>query len=90
MLHLKIQFLNIYYSYFGDKMSSPEQLKEIKMSGPELKEFCEFYLQHFQTVDEIRFSKDDRKVSRILWFTLGFIIAILLALGTIRYDIINY
>lgn len=90
MLHLKNQFLKIYSSYFGEKMSSPEQLKEVRMSGPELKQFCEFYLQHFRTSDEIRYSKDDRKVSRILWFTIGLITAMFLSLLASHFNLYEY
>jgi hypothetical protein len=90
MFHLNKKFCEIYGQYFGQKIDSPEQLESCKMTGVGLKNFCEFYLKQFRTSDEIKYSQDDRKVSRVLWFTLGFIIAILFSLATIQYDLIKY
>ena len=44
------QFCDIYYLFWKNKLTSPEQLLSKNLNGQELHEFCEFYFK--QKLDE--------------------------------------
>ena len=80
-------FSKIYSSYFGEEIDNPKQISQHNFSGIDLKDFCEFYLSHFRTFDEIEAEKSDNKVARVLWFVFGMIAGMVLIYLAIEFNI---
>lgn len=84
------KFTKIYNSFYGEKIESPEQITEIKMSGKELKQFCEFYFRELAIFDfndyEEQARINDLRVIRLLWSAIGFLIAFFIILITFYFN----
>ena len=85
------KFTKVYNSFFGASIESPEQIEKIELDGKELERFCNFYYKESAIFNfdeyEIQTRKLDLRVTRLLWLTLGFILACLLILSTLYYNV---
>lgn len=75
MSFLNNQFCKLFHDFFGTKISSAEEIEMCNMTGPGLKKFCEFYLKNTISEESHLMNKSDKRVSRLLWFTIGFLVA---------------
>lgn len=80
-------FCKIFTAYYGQEINTPDQLERCNMTGTGLRDFCEFYLSHFRTYDEIEAEKEDRKISIILWFVIGMITGMIIIYLAIEFNI---
>lgn len=73
--YLNKQFCKMFSEFWGTEISSPKDISDCNLTGEGLKRFCEYYFKNSISEESYQMAKSDRKVSRLLWFSLGFLAA---------------
>lgn len=73
--YLNNQFCKMFSEFWGTEISSPKDISDCNLTGEGLKRFCEYYFKNTISEESYQMAKSDRKVSRLLWFSLGFLAA---------------